>query len=339
MGSSYTVFIDESFDGFMNLSKENGYFCYAALMVPSAKLPDLERFWAANRNRLVADYKRATGFEIQGEFKSGFLNKLSFQNRRTFGDRLSSFLHKNGCFVAGFYTTVRNMLMYHLRTEVAKNDEVKELPANWESLLAVVKQKLLDDKAKQPGDGHLLVGLFHQTLSITMNWLGSGNQSFAVVYDPRQKKEDTFLIQHADEWLKREAEIKQLLDVYKGATAAIDSSQSPGLMLVDLILRDVRFLFSDVPELLSEQSSTKLVLPVSQTDDAVVMRLNGRLLKWGDRRPMSQQLKLRLRSASLNSMLPLYFDRLAGGKISCEAAFGESRVVNFGLGCLEDMVD
>lgn len=54
---------------------------------------------------------------------------------------------------------------------------------------------------------------------------------------------------------------------------------------------------------------------------------------------MSDALRQKLRSPSQNSMLPLYFDRLAGGKLSCEAVYGESRVVNFGLGSLEDMTD
>jgi hypothetical protein len=44
MATAYTVFIDESFDGFMNLSRDDGYFCYAALMVPTARLGDLGRW-------------------------------------------------------------------------------------------------------------------------------------------------------------------------------------------------------------------------------------------------------------------------------------------------------
>lgn len=59
----YSVFVDESFEGFMNLAKDDGYFCYAALMVPTAALPELERFWTAARKRLVAEYKLATGFD------------------------------------------------------------------------------------------------------------------------------------------------------------------------------------------------------------------------------------------------------------------------------------
>ena len=65
----------------------------------------------------------------------------------------------------------------------------------------------------------------------------------------------------------------------------------------------------------------------------------GRRFKWGDRRPMSDALRQKLRSPSQNSMLPLYFDRLAGGKLSCEAINGESRVVNLELGYFEDMTD
>lgn len=339
MGKAYTVFIDESFDGFMNLAKDNGYFCYAALMVPTGRLPDLERFWIANRDRLVIEYKRATGFEIQKEFKSGFMNKLSFEARRKFGERLANFLRKNDCFVAGFYTTVKNMLAYHLRTQIAKDDDAKEIPANWEAILPDIKTKLLAEKPHHPGDAHLLVGLFHQTLSISLNWLSSVNATFNVVYDPRQKKEDRFLIQHADEWLKREAEVKGLSGVYNGATAVTASANSPGLMLADLVLRDVRHLFADVPELLVEHSGTILILPEPQGHEPVVMTLKGMRLKWGDRRPMSAELMKKLSCPSQNSMLPLYFDRLADCKLSCEAIYGESRVVNFRFGCLEDMTD
>jgi hypothetical protein len=340
MGTAYTVFIDESFDGFLNLAKDDGYFCHAALMVPTAKLVDLERFWAANRHKLVAEFKREKGYAIQGELKSRSLNKLGFSTRRAFGERLSRFLRKNERFVAGFYTTVRNKLMYHLRTEIARDDEeAKELPADWELRLAGIKKKLLDDKPKQPGDAHLLLGLFHQTVSITLNWLGSVGASFNVVYDPRQKKEDRYLIRYAGNWLQREAEARKLLNVYRGTTAIVKSADSPGLLLVDLILRNVRFLFADVPELLAEQSSTMLVLRTLQGHEPVLGTFAGSPYKWGDRRPMSEALIQRLRSPTPKSMLPLYLDRLTDTKLSCEANFGESRVVNFGLGCFEDMTD
>ena len=139
--------------------------------------------------------------------------------------------------------------------------------------------------------------------------------------------------------MKGEVELKGLKGVYEGTTNTVTSAASAGLMLVDLIARDVRFLFNDVPELLTEQSCTKLVLPVPQGYEPVVMSLKGIKMKWGDRHPMSEDLRKKLQVASPNSMLPLYAHRLAGRKLSCEAAFGESRVINFGLGCFEDMTD
>jgi len=323
----------------MNLQKPDGYFCYVALMVPSAKLLDLQRFWSARRAHLTEEYKRMTGYEIQGEFKSGYLKKLGFPCRQNFGERLGYFLRKNKCFVAGFYTTVQSFLLYNLRTTIGLDDVATQLPKDWANSLAGIKERFLREKPAQPGESNLLLGLFHQTLSITLNWMGSLKCSFQVVYDPRQKKEDAFLIRFADEWLKQEAAVKKLDGVYMGATAAITSSQSPGLMLADLILRDARFVFDDIPELLTERSGIDLVLPIAQGCEPVVMSLKGTRMKWGNRRPMSPQLRQRLARPSPNSMMPLYFDSLADQKLSCNAAYGESRVLNFGLRCIEDMVD
>lgn len=128
-------------------------------------------------------------------------------------------------------------------------------------------------------------------------------------------------------------------EVYKGSTANLKSSESPGLMLVDLVLRDVRLLFQDVSELLTEHSSPRLVLPCAEEHEVVPMEFGGHVMKWGDRRPMSESLQRRLARPTANSMVPLYFRSLAGGKLSCDAAFGESRVVNFGLMAFEDQVD
>lgn len=339
MNSKYTVFIDESFYEFMNLARDDGNFCYAALMVPTDKLPDLDRFWSANREKLASAYTKTTGHKPMQEFKSGMLSKLAFEVRKTFGERLARFLVRNQCHVAGFYTTVRNSLLYRVRTEVAKDDDARELPLNLVSLVAAEKVKVLEDKPNHPGEAHVLEPLFSQTLGITWYWLKQLRQNFAVVYDPRQEKENLYLIRHADAWLRRLEKAEQMDDFYRGTTTILRSHESPGLMLVDIIVRDVRALFRDVPELLIEQSGPGLVLPCAQEHDIVLMEFGGDLMKWGDRRPMSGTLKHRLICPTANSMLPLYFKSLADGKLSCIAAFGESRVVNFGLMAFENQVD
>ena len=346
---NYTVFIDESFDGFLGLSKPDGYFCYVALMVPTTRLADLTRFWQSYRNRLVNAYKIATGFDLGNtEFKSNYLNKLVFSVRREMAQRLKYFLTKNDCFVGGFYTTVDSFALYNLRTEIGKDDDATELPVNWVEQLIFTKEKLLkpDDKTlpdgrqKAPGDARLLFGLLHSTLEISLNWLGRQGISFEVVYDPRQKKEDAFLLKHVGDWLKDEkASFKRFPGVFRGATSNTPSGNSPGLMLADLMLRDLRFLFSDLPGLTHESSSVGLILPIPQNDEPLIMVIKGARLKAGSIKPMSSQLSMALGKPTANSMMPLYCDRLSDMKLSYYAKWGEARTVNFRDWTFTDMVD
>jgi hypothetical protein len=346
---NYTVFIDESFNGFLGLSSPDGYFCYVALMVPTARLADLARFWQSYRNRLVSAYKTATGFDLgNAEFKSNYLNKLDFSSRKGMAERLKSFLAKNDCFIGGFYTTVDSFGLYNLRTEVGKDDDTKELPINWAEQLVLTKEKLLKSDVKNgpagcenvPGDARLLFGLLHATLEISLNWLGGQGISFEVVYDPRQKKEDAFLLKHVGDWLKDEkASFKRYPGVFRGATSNTPSGDSPGLMLADLLLRDLRFLFSDLPGLMSESSSTGLILPIPHNDEPLIMVIDGHRFKAGSIRPMSSNLAAALRKPTTNSMMPLFCDRLADMKISYYAKWGEARTVNFQDWTFTDMVD
>jgi hypothetical protein len=148
------------------------------------------------------------------------------------------------------------------------------------------------------------------------------------------------LLKHIAAWLGDEgAAFKRYPGAFRGAAAKVESSQSPGLMLIDLMLRDVKCLFSDLPGLLQERSSTKLILPIPQGEPAFVMSIKGRRLKAGHLRPLSPELGLALKRATPNSMLPLYADRLADMKISYHAAFGELRTVSFRTLRFEDMLD
>lgn len=337
----YTVFIDESFDGFLGLSNPKGYFCYAALMVPTERLSALDTFWAALRDRLIEDYKRSTGFDMgTNEFKSGYLNKLAFVARKEMGERLKYFLTKNKCFIGGFYTTVDNFTLYHLRNDIAFEESTAALPPDWGNRLAPMKEKLLRGDEKTPGVAGLLSGLLHTTLEISLNWLGHQGISFEVVYDPRQKKEDAYLLKSAGAWLRDEkAAFQRFPGIFLGANAKVKSCDSPGLMLTDLILRDLRFMFFDLPGLLEEASSPELVLPVPQKDEPLIMSIKGTRLKAGNIRRMSPDLTKGLKKPTSNSMMPLYLDRLADVKISCHAKWGEVRTADFRDWTFADMVD
>jgi hypothetical protein len=338
---AYTVFIDESMDGFLGFARPDGYFCYCALMVPTERLADLGRFWDAVRERLVAEYRKATGFALGDvEFKSGFLNQLGPAARRDLGERLAYFLRKNECFVGGFFTTVDGFGLYHLRTDVAMDDEARVLPDDWGKRLVPVKAGLLENDEKMPGVANLIYPLLHAVLEIPLNWLGSLGKSFDVVYDPREKREDAFLLKHVGAFLTDEGgSFKRFPGVFSGATAKVTSADSPGLMLTDLILRDIRRLFLDLPGLLEEASGKDLILPAPQNDDPLIMSFKGMRLKAGSLRPMSAELASALRRPSGNSMLPLYADRLADRKLSCYANWGEARTVRFEDARFADMVD
>jgi hypothetical protein len=243
---------------------------------------------------------------------------------------------------------VDSFALYNLRTEIGKDDDATELPVNWVEQLIFTKEKLLkpDDKTlpdgrqKAPGDARLLFGLLHSTLEISLNWLGRQGISFEVVYDPRQKKEDAFLLKHVGDWLKDEkASFKRFPGVFRGATSNTPSGYSPGLMLADLMLRDLRFLFSDLPGLTHESSSAGLILPIPQNDEPLIMVIKGARLKAGSIKPMSSQLAMALGKPTTNSMMPLYCDRLADMKLSYYAKWGEARTVNFRDWTFTDMVD
>jgi len=241
--------------------------------------------------------------------------------------------------VAGFYTSTKNYLAYDLRTHIASDDEVKMMPDDWELQLEGVKNKLLQEKPQYPGDAIFLINLFHATLNIAFHWMVSQKKSFSVVYDPRQPKEDRFVLRQTAEWIEKYASAFDLRGFYRGVSSSASSNQSAGLMLADLILRDVRFFFSDYPELLTDNTGKKLILPVHQEHEPIVTMMQGTPLKWGHRIPMSPSLKKCLRASSRNSVLPIYAENLADMKLSCYGAFGEGRVINFRQHCFEDMVD
>jgi len=333
---AYTVFIDESFWNFMNFAKEEGNFCYGALMVPTDRLDDLGRFWAANRTKLATAHSQVTGTKSDGEFKSSHLSQLDSATRNSFARRLGRFLWSNECFVGGFYTTVRNTLLYQLRTDFAKDGSTLELPRDWPTMLPAVKANLLAGKQNHPGEGHALVGMFYQTLVNLLNWLASQGRCFSVVYDPRGDIEDHYLITRTGEWLQQVSEAEGWSGCYLGTSAEVDSSKSVGLMLVDLIVRDIRYLFLDVPELLTDHTAPNLILPAIG-EHMPVLDDNGK--KWGERRPWSEALRRRLAAPTNKSTVPIYARSLAGGKLSCEASFGESRIINFAQMAFEDMVD
>jgi hypothetical protein len=110
-------------------------------------------------------------------------------------------------------------------------------------------------------------------------------------------------------------------------------------MFIDLLLRDIRCVYQDIPEVLSESSEYKLISPRPEEEAVLAVNIAGKTLKWGRTTPMLPATAAKLSKPSNNSILPPLAEHLADQKLSCYATNGEARVIDFRRKHFDDMVD
>ena len=335
----YNVYVDETFEHFMNLPRMEGYFCYVALMVPERAEAQLSAFWESLERRLRSAYDEATGFAIKGEFKSTFLTKLTSEVRRDAMHRVAYFLKKNLGFVAGYYTTVHGLMCWELRSSAGFADFEVLPPYNLTDLQKKAEE-LRAEKRKGAGESKLLTGLFQTIASIPLSWLGVLQANFRISYDARNPKEDRILLTFVEDFFPRISKIQpERFAAYLGAEAHADSSVVPGVMLADLLCKEIRDFVHSCPELLTDGSAYRLITPTSSEGTLIPTEIAGHLMKWGSAKAMSPVTKQKLarlrRTSSFGSIIP----QLADHKLSCYAHFGEGRVVDFDNEVFNDQVD
>ena len=331
----YTVFVDEIFEDFMNFPDLDGYFCYVGLMLPDRCGEDLERFWKSLNARLVEAYRRATGFQIEGEFKSKYLGKLSSETRRDACRRIFKFLRSNGGYVSSFYTTVHALLCWEIRTSASS----KEFAPITYSLaeLQVRKVSLIEEKKKTVGESNVLNGLFNTISGIAQSWLSHLGARYSICYDKRDKNEDRVLLNYIADFFEKMPRIDERFEgVYVGGESK-ESHRHPGLMLVDLLCREARDFMQAHPSLIHELSKFELITPTSKEGYIIPHEIGGRVFKWGSAKMMN--LESRRLLASKKSPFSELIPCLADGKLSLYAHYGESRVADLANGCYNDMVD
>jgi hypothetical protein len=335
----YEVYVDEVFENFMNYPSLDGYFCYAGLMIPKAKVPDLASFWEALVIRLKRNYYRATGFQIQEEFKSTYLIKLPLDDRLDMCRRIAYFLKKNSGYICGFFTSVHGLLCSEIRNDAGSRD-FETLPAYDRSILEVKKDLLKAKKRHSIGESHVLRGLFQTIAGIPLSWMKSIGAQFSICYDSRDKKEDRVLLGNIQDFFPGMKNVDSSYEgVYLGGFGHPDSSEVPGLMLADLIVKEMRNFFLAYPALLSEHSQFNLITPTSKEGKIIPTILAGRQFKWGSFKQMSQGTLTEQEKALLVSPFSTLIPCLADKKASCYAYFGESRVIDFNERGFSDMVD
>ena len=335
----YDVYVDETFEHFMNLPRMDGHFCYVALMVPEKAETQLTSFWNALDNRLRRAYEEATGFKIEGEFKSTFLRKLSSDVRRDAMQRVAYFLNKNSGFLVGYYTTVHALMCWELRSSAGFNN-VEDLPPYNLRDLQKKADELRAEKKKGVGESKLLTGLFHTIAAIPLSWLGILQADFRIHYDGRNSKENQILFKVVEEFFPRMAELEpQRFAAYLGATAHPDSSNIPGIMLADLLCKETRDFIHACPELLTDRSEYRLITPTSSEGTPIPTEIGGRIMKWGTAKEMSSSTKEKLAELRQVSPFGRLIPHLADIKLSCYGHFGEGRIVDFANECFNDQVD
>jgi hypothetical protein len=334
----YIVYVDESFDRFMNFPELEGNFCYSALMVPTGKINELTCFWHALESRIRVRYLQIAGRSIDSEVKSKHVRRLSLDERFDIFKRISYCLTKNHMFIGGFFTSVHGLLCYELRSYQAFDGCATMLDYNREKL-EQMKSKL--DSAKQVtiGEGHLLSGLFQTITTVPFHWLGSMGAQCSICYDSRDKNEDPITFEITEKMLPKMHRVHpKYKDVYQGVIAE-DSATVPGLMLVDLICSEMRRFFVRLPLLLTDQCGLRLITPTSMEGRMIPDNIGGRFLKWGSSKSMSSSTVDALVAAEQADPFTTLLPNLAAQKLSCYAHFGEARVIDFATTCFNDMVD
>jgi hypothetical protein len=334
----YNVYVDETFEHFLNLPRLDGYLCYGALMVPETREKSLSDFWAALDRRLRCYYKAATGIELSGEFKSTYLKKLSPEDRLDISQRIGYFLSKNSAWIVGFYTSVHALICWELRTQ-ASYDESETLPPYDEAAIVQRANKLRGEKNKGFGESELLKGLFHTISSIPLSWLGVLGAQFRMRYDSRHPKEDRILLGLLDEFFPGMTRLhKGLMADYLGGTG-LDSANVPGLLLVDLICKEIRNFIHAVPELLTDNSYYRPITPRSREGVIIPVEIGGHLMKWGSAKRMSAATVGKLEAAKRETAFGTWLNSVADGKLSCYGHFGEGRVADLINHVFNDQVD
>lgn len=333
----YNVYVDETFEHFLNLPRLDGYFCYGALMIPEEREPSLKDFWQALDRRLRRYYKKATGFELSGEFKSTYVNKLAADETADIADRIGYFLARNSAWIVGFYTSVHALMCWELRSQAGFED-VELLPYE-RTAIEQRASALRAEKNKGFGESELLKGLFQTIASIPLSWLGALNAQFRVRYDSRHPREDRILLDQIGEFFPKIANVYsgRMAD-YLGGTG-LNSAAAPGLLLVDVICKEIRNFFHAVPELLTDKSDYRLITPNSKEGAVITEEIGRRVVKWGAARSMSPATIEKLQLAKRERPFEAWLHSLADCKLSCFAHFGEGRVIDLKNRVFNDQVD
>ena len=325
-GTTYLVFVDESFDGFFEF-RPRGYFVHAAVGIPESRYDTLKR----SASVLLAEYRSLTS-PGQAEFKSGVFRTIPHRQRRTLASSFARLLATHGGFVAGFYTPVRSYVLERVRGNIL--DEAIELPDALGALFDDAQTELLSEM-NGPGQAGAVAKLLQLPVGAVANMLAALGCDFHIVYDPRHPREDAAVSVEVAAYLKLHESFK---DVESDIPADVaerflsfrfdrTSEQEVGLQFADLIAGEVRQFFRSYPDLLTVGASRSLITPLSREPVITAARVNGRLFKTGALHRMRAAHRRAFTTAdhSERSVLDVFAELLAAGILTCYSSEGQPR--------------
>jgi hypothetical protein len=338
-GTSYLVFVDESFFEFFSLTARTGYFCHAAVGVPETEYAELSHELRPLREELAA----LTSLK---ELKHSAVRRLEPSVRRDTATRLRDALGAHGAFVAGFFTPVRAFVLETVRTQLYF-DGIPELPED-PTELALQAACELRQALEGPGASSIIGQLLQVPVAGITSFLGAFDCPFRIHYDPRGQAEDRAVAERVREHVQVVDAYEALVEALKpgaGLFLGFDHSSSSedelGIQLADLLAGEVKEFFLGFPELLEIGASRRLVTPTSRERLMTVIALEGQLLKSGALHRLPGTLLRRLFDGPPDgrSQLHVFLGLLASGMLTCYSSWGQPRHIMIFDGLVMDQLE
>lgn len=334
------AFVDESFDSFFDLTRDDGYFCMGVVIVPVAELATFEQRFLNYRQTLASAKGLQDDGSVKSELKSKSLRTLDTETRRQAIAPLIEWASGCGAAVGGFYTTTGGYLNYSLRSNQAAEQQLHSGIDDPE-LVKQAREDIIARRATAHAES-LMIGDVAQVLAgMLLHYCGDRELEFSIRYDPREAEEDRRVFERIDTLIHPlESAILDRNGVYLGCRNDEDSNNSCGVQMADHVTRDLRQLFHQNPRLLTDGSSRELITPdVEDVDNTILTTIAGKPYKWGDSIPMASDLVRQVFGASAPFSLADYHTVLMKQRVSCYSESGEARIVNFENFLFENMVD
>ncbi|MFC5049229.1 DUF3800 domain-containing protein [Rubritalea spongiae] len=332
------AFLDESFDSFFDLKKNDGYFCMGIFILPESKLREFSKVFKEYKEKLENLLQRPA-HQRRKELKSSALRNLTIQQRNEAAKNLLDWAITNDAYVGGFYTSTKGFCNFTLRDSKATDQQISEELYTDENIKAA-RLDILAQRKSAVAESYMIGQIAQTVAGILLGFCGNSGHTFSIRYDPRNEQEDHIVF---GEIVKRTMQVEKVMHqrkVYLGYSNTLTSSQCEGLQMVDFVTKDLKSMFKEHPRLLTDFNSRQLITPeINTTRHTVTTEVAGRKHKWGDLEHMDSSLVTSLFAPNSPFSLLNYHEIIMSKFVSCYSDHGTARIIDLNDFVFQDMVD